>query len=191
MHVFTRQRDRTEHVLQDITLGAAAPSRRTNTFIVSEMHYTCLSLKLPLTRSCYCCDNTASSYTQLQFASMPLRITGKRWQFLEAVVLCASSFWVRPTKSSGPTRSLAEPGSSADTYRHVCHLKGVTGVDKGGGPPNGRAKKKGRGYFYQTSNMYSCIAYLIKIRKFCSKNLFHKGVNFEAQNALKLTYKHL
>jgi len=38
------------------------------------------------------------------------------------------------------------------------------------------------------SNMYSCIAYLIEIRKFCSKNLFHKSVNFEAQNALKLTY---
>ena len=36
-------------------------------------------------------------------------------------------------------------------------------------PPNGRAKKKGRGYFYQMSNMYTCIAYLIEIRKFCSK----------------------
>ena len=36
-----------------------------------------------------------------------------------------------------------------------------------------------------------CIAYLIEIRKFCSKNLVHKGVNFEAQNALKLTYEHL
>jgi len=34
------------------------------------------------------------------------------------------------------------------------------------------------------SNMYTCIAYLIEIRKFCSKNLVHKGVNFEAQNAL-------
>ena len=42
------------------------------------------------------------------------------------------------------------------------------------------------------SNMYTCIAYLIEIRKkFCSKNLVHKGVNFEAQNALKLTYEHL
>jgi len=30
-------------------------------------------------------------------------------------------------------------------------------------------------------NMYTCIAYLIEIRKFCSKNLVHKGVNFEAQ----------
>jgi len=29
---------------------------------------------------------------------------------------------------------------------------------------------------------------LIEIRKFCSKNLVHKNVNFEAQNALKLTY---
>ena len=37
-------------------------------------------------------------------------------------------------------------------------------------------------------NMYTCIAYLIEIRKFCSKNLVHKGVNFEAQNALKVTY---
>jgi len=63
-------------------------------------------------------------------------------------------------------------------------------VDKGGPggpgrPPNGLAKKKGRGYFYQMSNMYTCIAYLIEIRKFCSKNLVHKGVNFEVQNALK------
>jgi len=33
------------------------------------------------------------------------------------------------------------------------------------------------------SNMYTSIAYLIEIRKFCSKNLVHKGVNFEAQNA--------
>ena len=49
----------------------------------------------------------------------------------------------------------------------------------------------GRGYFYQMSNMYTCIAYLIEIRKFCSKNLVYKGVNFEVQNALKLTYEHL
>jgi len=49
----------------------------------------------------------------------------------------------------------------------------------------------GRGYFYQMPNTYTCIAYLIEIRKFCSKNLVHKGVNFEAQNALKLTYEHL
>ena len=42
------------------------------------------------------------------------------------------------------------------------------------------------------SNMYTCIAYLIEIhRKFCSKNLVHKVVNFEAQNALKLIYEHL
>jgi len=66
-----------------------------------------------------------------------------------------------------------------------------TGVDRGGSPPNGRAKKKGRGYFYQMSNVYTCIAYLIEIRKFCSKNLVHKSLNFEAQNALKLTYEHL
>jgi len=32
-------------------------------------------------------------------------------------------------------------------------------------------------------NIYTCIAYLIEIRKFCSKNLVHKGDNFEAQNA--------
>ena len=49
----------------------------------------------------------------------------------------------------------------------------------------------GRGYFYQMSKMYTCIAYLIEIRKFCSKNVVHKSVNFEAQNALKLTYEHL
>ena len=36
-----------------------------------------------------------------------------------------------------------------------------------------------RGYFYQMSNMYNCIAYLIEIWKFCWKNLVHKGVNFE------------
>ena len=94
-----------------------------------------------------------------------------------------------------------------------------TGVDKGGsggpGPPNGRAKfflvkidrlsslppaksgracydnPTGRGYFYQMPNVYTCIAYLIEIRKFCSKNEVYKGANFEAQNALKLTYEHL
>jgi len=49
----------------------------------------------------------------------------------------------------------------------------------------------GRGYFYQMSNVYTCIAYLIEILTFCSKNLVHKGVNFDAQNALKLTYEHL
>ena len=31
------------------------------------------------------------------------------------------------------------------------------------------------------SNMYTCTAYLIEIRKFCSKNLVQEGVNFEAQ----------
>jgi len=41
------------------------------------------------------------------------------------------------------------------------------------------------------SNMYTCIAYFIEIGKFCSKNLVHKGVSVEAQNALKLTYEHL
>jgi len=73
--------------------------------------------------------------------------------------------------------------------------RGPTGVDKGGPAPNGwalRVKKNffvkieglsfqvsaksgrafydnptGRGYFYQMSNMYTCIAYLIEIRKFC------------------------
>jgi len=39
--------------------------------------------------------------------------------------------------------------------------------------------------------MYTCIAYLIENRKFCSKNLLNKGVNFEAQNSPKLTYEHL
>ena len=38
-------------------------------------------------------------------------------------------------------------------------------------------------------NMYTCIAYLSEIRKFCSKNVVLKGVNFEAQNALKVTYQ--
>jgi len=43
----------------------------------------------------------------------------------------------------------------------------------------------GRGYFYQMPNMYTCITNLIQIRKFCSKNLVHKGVDFEAPNAQK------
>ena len=80
------------------------------------------------------------------------------------------------------------------SYPHNdCLLIIGTGVDRGGRqgaqppPLNGRAKKKGRGYFYQMSNVYTCVAYLIEIRKFCSK----KGVNFEAQNALKFTYKHI
>ena len=95
----------------------------------------------------------------------------------------------------------------------------ITGVDKGGpggqAPPNDRAnffqlkqrdfqaipaaksgracydKPTGSGHFYQMTNMYTCIAYLIEIRKFWSKNLVHKGVNFEAQNALKITYEHV
>ena len=87
-----------------------------------------------------------------------------------------------------------------------------TGVDKGGArspqwpgkkillkiegllclPPakSGRAcydNPTGKTYFYQMSNVYTCIAYLAEIRKFCSKNPVHQGVNFEAQNALKLT----
>ena len=32
----------------------------------------------------------------------------------------------------------------------------------------------GRGYFYQMSNMYTCIAYLIEILTFCSKTWFIK-----------------
>jgi len=40
-------------------------------------------------------------------------------------------------------------------------------------------------------NKYTCIAYLIEIRKFRSKNEVYKGVNSEAQNALKLSYEHL
>ena len=49
----------------------------------------------------------------------------------------------------------------------------------------------GRGYFYQISNVHTCVDYLTEIRKFCSKNLVHKGVNFEALNVVKLTYEHL
>jgi len=30
------------------------------------------------------------------------------------------------------------------------------------------------GHFYQMSNMYTCIAYLVEIRKFCSKTWFIK-----------------
>jgi len=32
----------------------------------------------------------------------------------------------------------------------------------------------GRGYFYQMSNMYTCIAYLIEIQKFAQKTCFIK-----------------
>ena len=35
------------------------------------------------------------------------------------------------------------------------------------------------------SNMYTCIAYLTESRKCCSKNLVHKGVNFEAPKCSK------
>jgi len=50
----------------------------------------------------------------------------------------------------------------------------------------------GKGVFLlDVQHVYLCIAYLIEIRKFCSKNLVHKGVNFEAQNALKVTYEYL
>ena len=38
-----------------------------------------------------------------------------------------------------------------------------TGIDKGGrgpSPPNGPAKEKGRGYFYQMSNMYTCVGFV-------------------------------
>ena len=81
-------------------------------------------------------------------------------------------------------------------YEGLCNCR-ATGVDKGGpggpGPPmagqknflvkiegllclppakSGRAchdNPTGRGYvyFYQMPNMYTCIAYLIEIRKFC------------------------
>jgi len=66
-------------------------------------------------------------------------------------------------------------------------------IEHRGPKKSGRAcydNPTGRGHFYQMSNTYTCIAYLIEIRKFCSKNLVHKGVNFDAQNALKLTYEH-
>ena len=87
-------------------------------------------------------------------------------------------------------------------HRNYCH-KTVdttrsclsTGVDKGGGQGAQALRMSGQKKFllkktdFQVSrdlvsNMYTCIAYLIEIRKFCSKNLVHKGVNFEAQNAL-------
>jgi len=72
---------------------------------------------------------------------------------------------------------------------------GATGVDRGARgpsppPASGRAKMKGRGISIRCPT-YTCIAYLIEIRKFCSQNLVYEVVNFEAQNALKLTYEHL
>ena len=86
------------------------------------------------------------------------------------------------------TRVLASLNSfSAFFLARSAYRPATTGVDKG----EGAGGQKRREYFYQMSNMYTCIAYLIEIRKFCSKNVVHKGVNFEAQNALKLTYEHL
>ena len=52
-------------------------------------------------------------------------------------------------------------------------------------------KRKEGGTSIRCPNMYTCIAYLIEIREFCSKNLVHKGVNFEAQNDVKVTYEHV
>ena len=43
------------------------------------------------------------------------------------------------------------------------------------------------------SNMYTCIAYLIQIRKFCSKNLVHKSVESRhraTERAGKFTIAH-
>jgi len=43
------------------------------------------------------------------------------------------------------------------------------------------------------SNMYTCIAYLIQIRKFCSKNLVHKSVKSRhraTERAGKFTIAH-
>jgi len=75
----------------------------------------------------------------------------------------------------------------------LCHWRRQGGGGRGPSPqwPGKKERKGDFYYFYQMSNMYTCIAYLIEIRKFCSKNLVHKGVHFEAQNALKLTYQHL
>jgi len=55
----------------------------------------------------------------------------------------------------------------------------ATGVDKGWGrgpSPQWPGKKERMGYFYQMSNIYTCIAYLIEIRKFCSKTWFIKAL---------------
>ena len=42
----------------------------------------------------------------------------------------------------------------------------------------------GRGYFYQMSNMYTCIAYLIEMRKFCSKTWFIKVLILRPKNKM-------
>jgi len=50
---------------------------------------------------------------------------------------------------------------------------------------DGQKRIKGRGYFYQMSNMYTCIAYLIENTKFYSKTWFIKVlILIEAQNLL-------
>jgi len=114
-----------------------------------------------------------------------------------------------------PSQCVILIGVSTTDYHLPTHWR-RQGGPWGPRPPNGLAKKiflvkieglsslppaksgcachdnpTGRGYFYQMSNTYTCIAYLIEIRKFCLKNLVHEGVNFEAQNALKPTYEHL
>jgi len=124
-----------------------------------------------------------------------------------AAVWCLCYEETCPLKRRGsrrlPPRSTA---AESDRKRGLSHWRRQGGPAP---PPNRRAKnflvqregllslppaKSGRacydnptgsGHFYQMPNMYTCIAYLFEIRKFCSKNLVHKGVNFEAQNALK------
>ena len=76
--------------------------------------------------------------------------------------------------SNGPQQFSLAPGLPPAKSGRACHNNPT-----------------GRGYFYQMSNMYTCIAYLTEILKFCSKNMVYKIVNFEAQNALKFTYEHL
>jgi len=59
-------------------------------------------------------------------------------------------------------------------------ISNFTTIKLGPGPTaakSGRAcydNPTGRGYIYQMSNMYTCMAYLIEIRKFCSKTSFIK-----------------
>jgi len=123
----------------------------------------------------------------------------------------------RMSHGSSNYRSISADRASDFSSKHANHWRRQGGPrgPRGPRPPNRRAKiflvkterlsslppaksgracydnLTGRGHFYQMPNMYICIAYLIEVRKFCWKNLVRKGVNFEAQNALKLTYEHL
>ena len=64
--------------------------------------------------------------------------------------------------NGGCMESATDSGSDRPTLGEK--LSPCTGVDKGAqgpSPPMAGQKKKGRGYFYQMSNMYTCVGFLV------------------------------